>query len=91
MTIAGLAERYGVQPDTIVGHLIRFQAEGGEVRPREDLHALAGTDVETTAEVFAAFAGCGHELLKPVFERLGGRVGYGQLRVLRLLYLADRS
>ena len=50
---------------------------------------MPSPDEQQTA--FAAFDECGPALLKPVFEKLGGKVNYEEMKTLRLIYLAHQS
>ena len=90
-SIADLMERYGVTVGTILDHLTRYQATGKKLRCGEDLLELAPGSPEEQKRTFAAFEKLGTLALRPVFDQLGGRVSYDELKVLRLIFLAQRG
>ncbi len=88
-TIPELSARFGVLEKTIVAHLERYMAEPG-VRLRVDgVREAAGLEPEREARIMAAFQTQGVELLKPVYEALGGREDYDTLRLGRLLFMNE--
>jgi len=90
-SIAALMERYGVALGTILDHLARYQSAGQPLRRGDDLLALVTVAPDVQARAFEAFDALGALALKPVFERLAGRVDYEDLKILRLLYLTTES
>ncbi|MFZ2360200.1 MAG: DNA helicase RecQ [Anaerolineae bacterium] len=86
-SVAQLQAQYGVQRSTIMGHLIRFNQEGGAVDSERVLAASALTP-EQQARVLALFDELGAQYLNPVFEALGGTIPYEELHVMRVVYLA---
>lgn len=91
VSISELMGRYGVTAGTILDHLARYLAAGNTVRCGDDLLALAPASPDVQDAVFAAFDRLGSPYLKPVFEQLGGKVSYDDLRILRLIYLTSRD
>lgn len=87
--IAALVQRYGVTLSTILDHLVRFQAAGRPLRRGQDLLALVTVLPEEQERAFRAFDELGTLALKPVFDRLGGRLDYDALKILRVVYLAQ--
>ena len=90
-SIQSLMERYQVALGTILDHLARYLAAGNPLRNGEDLWALSSASPDEQETVFEAFDQLGSAYLKPVFDKLGGRVGYDELKILRLLYLVSHS
>lgn len=78
-----IAERYGVQRQTVLVHLHRFFESGGRVDPERLLGFSHLTEADRR-RVFAAFEALGMERLAPVHEALGGAIGYDELYLLRL-------
>jgi ATP-dependent DNA helicase RecQ len=89
--IAALAERYQVTVGTVVDNLARYAESGRALRCGDDLLALAPASPDEQEAAFAAFAELGTAFLKPVFERLDGRLEYDALKLLRLIYLTTRG
>lgn len=86
-SIASLMARYDVTLGTILDHLARFAAAGNPLRCGDDLRALPSTPPADQQAAFAAFDELGAAYLKPVFEKLAGKINYDELKVLRLVYL----
>ncbi|MFO7583423.1 MAG: DNA helicase RecQ [Anaerolineales bacterium] len=86
-SLADLMERYQVKVGTVIDHLSRYALAGNRLRNEEDLQSLTSTSPEEQQEALAAFEELGTEYLKPVFDKLGGRVNYDELKILRLCYL----
>ena len=89
--IQDLMERYGVAADTILNHLVRYLMAGNPLRSAEDLIALSNLNPDQQMAVFKAFDMLGSDMLKPVHEKLGGKVNYDELKILRLCYLCERK
>jgi ATP-dependent DNA helicase RecQ len=90
-SVESLMKDYQVTLQTILEHLTRFVAAGNKLRCGDDLHALAAVSAEEQKMAFAAFNALGADLLKPVFDHLDGKINYDSLKVLRLIYLANKS
>lgn len=67
----------GIAASTVEGHLAQAIANGEALDPRAFYTAAE------EKEMGSAFEGYDEEALKPVFEHLGGRIGYGKLRLFR--------
>jgi ATP-dependent DNA helicase RecQ len=81
-----LQAQYGVQRSTILGHLSRFQQQGGAVDGQRVLAASTLTP-EQQAQVLALFDELGADALAPVFQALNGTIPYEELHVMRVVYL----
>jgi ATP-dependent DNA helicase RecQ len=85
-SVQQLQAQYGVQRSTILGHLSRFQQQGGAVDVQRVLAASTLTP-EQQAQVLALFDELGTDALAPVFQALDGAISYEELHVMRLVYL----
>lgn len=90
-SIQGLMNRYNVQVGTLLEHLSRFAAAGNVLRFDEELQSLVSVTPEDQQAAMQAFDEHGTVLLKPVFDELGGKVNYDELKILRLVYLSARE
>ena len=86
-SIDDLARELNIKPGTVENHLYNGLRDGRTLRPDGFLEGLALAPEEWDA-ASAAFARHGMDLLKPVFEELEERVGYDELRRVRLYLLA---
>jgi ATP-dependent DNA helicase RecQ len=90
-SIESLAVHYGVLPATVLNHLTAYVADGNPLRCGADALALVSAPAELQAGAAAGFAELGTQYLKPVFDKLEGKVSYDDLRVLRFIYLCNQS
>jgi len=70
----------GFSAGTILKHLEKLAEADGDLDITYLKPGISGFD-----EICAAFARCGHDKLKPVFDLLGGKYSYERLRLVRLL------
>jgi ATP-dependent DNA helicase RecQ len=89
--IQTLMERQGVTRGTILDHLTKYAMAGNKLRSGSDLQAATSVTTEEQQAAFAAFDELGTTYLKPVFDKLNGVLNYDELKILRLLYLAQRQ
>jgi ATP-dependent DNA helicase RecQ len=89
-TIEALMVRYGVSADTILNHLAKFISAGNTLRSTGDLLSLSKSTPDQQQEVFRAFEELGADMLKPIHEKLNGRINYEELKILRLCYLCEK-
>jgi ATP-dependent DNA helicase RecQ len=85
-----LAEEHGVKMPTILKHLKTFLEEGNDLRQDGILEAT-GLSQRKVDEVMEAMDKEGPEILKPVYENLNKSVGYSELRMMQLYYLAENG
>jgi ATP-dependent DNA helicase RecQ len=88
-SIDHLTEQHQVKAGTIIEHLSKYALAGNRLRNGQDLQALSSLSPEDQQAALAAFEELGTAYLKPVFDRLDGRVSYDELKLLRLRCLAD--
>lgn len=79
MPLAKIAKIQGFQESTIVNHLEKMLAQGEKI----DLEYLR-PESKSFVEIQKAFAVCGLELLKPVYEYLKEKYSYAEIRLARL-------
>jgi len=84
LSIAEIAQRRGMAANTIASHLEKLAAEGEQL----ELEHLRPPPDEFS-EIAAAFRETGESSLTPVFEKLKGKYGYEQLRMVRLFLGRD--
>ncbi len=89
-SIAHLAEEHGVKEVTILKHLKSYLDEGHALRT-EGLVEASSLSARVRDNVLASMKKVGPELLKPVYEDLGKSVGYDELRIMQLYYLAENK
>ena len=80
-----VAEARELAVTTIIGHLERLVEEGEEVNWT---HLLPPAD--RRSEIEAVFEIVGDELLRPVFDELGGKFTYTEIRLARLAKRASK-
>ncbi len=88
-SLAALQEMYGVKQSTIVSHLRDYVVEGGVAEP-ERLRAECALPPDKQEKVMVLLGELGGERLGPIYEALEGTVGYEDLHLLRLIWLAER-
>ncbi len=89
-SIQQLQAQYGVQRSTILGHLSRFQQQGGAV-DSERVRAASTLTAEQQDRVLALFDELGAEALAPVFQALDGAISFDELHVMRVAYFASQA
>ena len=86
-SIAMLAEEHGVKEVTILTYLKKFLEERKELRLDGLLQASKLSDRQRN-QVMKAFKKHSPFMLRPVYDELKKQIGYDELRVLQLYYLA---
>ena len=87
ISIQELMDKYGIKANTILDHLNKYVLAGNELQNGESLQAFTSATPEQQQAAFAAFDELGPTYLKPVFDKLNGKLSYDELKILRLLYL----
>lgn len=90
-SVGSLVERYAVTVGTVLDHLARYAAAGNSLRSGSDLQAYTSTSPDDQQAAMEAFNELGAAYLKPVFEKLEGKINYDELKILRLMYLSHES
>ncbi|RPI00588.1 MAG: DNA helicase RecQ [Calditrichaeota bacterium] len=78
-----LMAQFSIKRTTFIGYLQEYH-NAGNFLPAEYLLASSQLSPDLQQEVLEAFARLGSDYLKPVFEALGGKVGYEELRLIRM-------
>ena len=79
LSVAQIAAQRGLSEGTVIGHIERM-ADGGTAMVLE--HAMPGA--ERMGQIEEAFNVCGSAFLRPVWEFLGDRFTYDELRLARV-------
>jgi ATP-dependent DNA helicase RecQ len=90
-SITQLMEQHQVKANTILKHLEMYVSAGNRLRSDDDIESLCKISSASRNEVYQVFSEVGSSLLKPVFEKLNGKISYDDLRILRLCYLINQS
>ena len=88
-SIENLSKRYQVQPSTILNHLARYAKAGHPLKNGSDLRVQTSLSPELQEKTLRAFAEHGTDFLRPVFDALGERVSYDDLKIMRLIALSE--
>tara|TARA_R110000868_G_scaffold235273_8_gene489138 strand:- start:43717 stop:45888 length:2172 start_codon:yes stop_codon:yes gene_type:complete len=85
-----LAEEHGVKEVTILTHLKKFLDEGKELRLDGLLEASSLSDRQRD-QVIKAMDEKSPLMLRPVYDLLKKQIGYDELRIMQLFYLASKK
>ncbi|MGK7369615.1 MAG: RQC domain-containing protein, partial [Candidatus Halalkalibacterium sp. M3_1C_030] len=86
-SIEHLAEQYGVKDVTIIKHLKTYLEEGNSLRT-EGIAEASELSVRKRDEVMESMDRRGPELLRVIYNDMDKEVGYSELRILQLYYMA---
>jgi len=86
-SIEHLSEQYGVKDVTIIKHLKTYLEEGNELRP-EGIIKASSLSTRKREEVLDVFEDVAPHMLRPIYNKLDKSVGYDELRVIQLYYMA---
>jgi len=81
-----IVEKAGVKPDRVLLYLEEFIAEGISIQPQYLLE-----NVNEASRIREAFEECGLDRLRPAFDKLGGRIPFTTLRMVRCVMLAETN
>ena len=87
-SLESLMKRYAVTVGTILDHLAQYALAGNRLRNGSEFQAYTSTSPDDQQAAMLAFDELGAAYLKPVFDKLEGRVNYDELKILRLMYLS---
>lgn len=88
-SINHLAEQYGVKNVTIIKHLKTYLEEDHELRP-EGIVEASTLSTRKRNEVLEMFEDIAPHMLRPIYNKLDKSVGYDELRVMQLYYMAQQ-
>lgn len=86
---AELAAESQVSPNTILQYLTEYALYGNDLRQSEGFLAMSRLQPAQQMAVLEAFKKLGAQRLKPVFEELGGKITWDELKILRLHHLCS--
>ncbi|HKJ39388.1 MAG TPA: RQC domain-containing protein, partial [Anaerolineales bacterium] len=90
-SVQDLMEQYGVKANTILNHLNKYLLAGNNLRDNGDLQSLSMATPDQQQSAFAAFDELSPTYLKPVFDKLNGKLDYDELKILRMMYLISHQ
>jgi ATP-dependent DNA helicase RecQ len=88
-SIDHLAEQYGVKNVSIIKHLKTYLEEGNELRP-EGIVEASSLSTRKRDEVLSVFDEVAPHMLRPIYDKLDKAVGYDELRIMQLYYMAQQ-
>lgn len=88
-SIDHLAEQYGVKNVTIIKHLKTYLEDGHELRP-EGIVEASSLSTRKRDEVLEMFEEVAPHMLRPIYDKLDKAVGYDELRIMQLYYMAQQ-
>lgn len=89
-SIDHLSEQFGVKDVTIIKHLKKYLKEGNNLRP-EGIVEASTLSTRKRDEVLAMFDDIAPHMLRPIYNKLDKSVGYSELRVIQLYYMAQQK
>ncbi|TYP93327.1 ATP-dependent DNA helicase RecQ [Fodinibius salinus] len=89
-SIAHLAEQYGVKKVTIIKHLKTYLENGNELRP-EGIVEASSLSTRKRNKVLEVFDDIAPHMLRPIYNKLDKSVGYDELRIIQLYYMAQQK
>jgi ATP-dependent DNA helicase RecQ len=89
-SIKHLAEEHGVKSVTILNHLKEYLKKGNELRV-DGITEAASLSLRQQDEIIKIFDEKGSHMLKVVYDRMNKKIGYDQIRIMQLYYLANEK
>ena len=87
-SIEHLAEEHGVKDVTILNHLKKYLNEGNDLRV-EGITEATTLSLRQQDEIIKIFDEKGSHMLKVVYDRMNKKIGYDQIRIMQLYYMAN--
>lgn len=88
-SIEHLCEEHGVKQVTILKHLKTYLKDGNELRT-DGLATASSLSMRKQDEVLEVMEELDTNVLRPVYDKLNKSVGYNELRVMQLYYMARK-
>lgn len=82
-----LAKKYNIQPQTVLGYLVKFAKAGNTVPDPERFLEYSHVTPVVRKKVLKNFADNGAEFLNRAFNDMNGKVDFNELRILQLYFL----
>jgi ATP-dependent DNA helicase RecQ len=89
-SIEHLSEEHGVKDVTILNHLKKFLNEGNDLRV-EGITEATTLSLRQQDEIIQIFDEKGAHMLKVVYDRMNKKIGYDQIRIMQLYYMANEA
>ncbi|MFP8489756.1 DNA helicase RecQ [Gracilimonas sp. Q87] len=89
-SIAHLAEEYGVKEVTILNHLKDYLKEGNDLR-LDGITDSTSLSLRQQDEIIKIFDEKGSHMLKVVYDRMKKKIGYDQIRIMQLYFMANEA
>ena len=89
-SIAHLAEEHGVKEVTILNHLKDYLKEGNDLR-LDGITEATSLSLRQQDEIIKIFDEKGSHMLKVVYDRMNKKIGYDQIRIMQLYFMANEA
>lgn len=89
-SIAHLAEEHGVKEVTILNHLKKYLNKGNNLR-LDGITEATSLSLRQQDEIIKIFDEKGSHMLKVVYDRMNKKIGYDQIRIMQLYYIANEK
>jgi len=89
-SIAHLAEEHGVKEVTILNHLKDYLKEDNDLR-LDGITDATSLSLRQQDEIIKIFDEKGSHMLKVVYDRMNKKIGYDQIRIMQLYYMANEA
>lgn len=89
-SIAHLSEEHGVKEVTILNHLKNYLKDGNDLRI-EGITEATSLSLRQQDEIIKIFDEKGSHMLKVVYDRMNKKIGYDQIRVMQLYFIANEE
>ena len=87
-SVALLAEEHGIKKGTVLNHLKDYLENGNSLR-LQGLVEASGLSARQRDQVMKSLKKKGPLMLRPVYDDLNKSIGYDELRIIQLYYLAQ--
>jgi len=89
-SISHLAEEHGVKEVTILNHLKDYLKEDNDLR-LDGITDATNLSLRQQDEIIKIFDEKGSHMLKVVYDRMNKKIGYDQIRIMQLYYMANEA
>ena len=88
-SIREIMSEFNINPNTVINNLYKYLQAGHTLRP-DGILEVSTISSDQQDIVLKTFHSLGTELLRPVFDALGGEINYEELMIFRLYYLSSK-
>ncbi len=89
-SIEHLAEEHGVKEVTILNHLKKYLQAGNNLR-LDGISEATSLSLRQRDQILKVFDEKGAHMLKVVYDRMNKKIGYDQIRVMQLYFMANEA